>query len=127
MAHCGTSRDGTTTAPMNAPTSPKYEPTMKFRWTWTRCVYAPHSAIERVPKVKIDSPWIQLKCPGRNRLITKELSTVQYIATTQTRPTQRCGRSPLARRSSWYAPSANATVAPPACSAITTLFAITLL
>jgi hypothetical protein len=126
-SHCGMCRVGTATAPTNAPSSPKYDPIMNRRWSDTRWVRAAHKPRLSVTNVKIDSPWIQLKCPGRSSRIANELSTVQYIAITQTRPIKRCRRSPLLRRIMLYAPSTSDTVAPLAWSAITTLFAITLL
>jgi hypothetical protein len=52
-------------------------------------VRAAHNPTLSVTNVKIDSPWIQLNCPGRSSRIANELSTVQYIAITQTRPIQR--------------------------------------
>jgi hypothetical protein len=125
--HCGILRWGTTTAPTKAPSRPKYEPVMKLRCVRMRWVRLAHRPMDRVTKVKTDRPWIQLKWPGRSCWMANELRMVQYIAPTQTQPTQRCGRSPLARRARLYAPSAIEIVAAPACSAITTLSAITLL
>ena len=102
------------------------------RWcVRTRPVDAAHSPTLSVTNVNTDSPWIQLKCPGRSRLMANELSTVQYIATTQTRPTQRCARSPRTRRRRLCPPRTMATDAAAAWQTITTsitvLFDITLL
>jgi hypothetical protein len=59
--HCGILRCGTTTAPTNAPSRPKYEPVMKLRCNCTRCVRAAHSPIDSVTKVNTDRPWIHEK------------------------------------------------------------------
>ena len=112
------SRDGTATAPANAPSRPRYEPVMNCRWTAMRPSTAAHVPAVSVTNVSADSPWIQLKCPGSSSVMKNELSTVQYMATTHTRPTRRCARSPRGRRSSCQAPRTSASEAPEAWAAI---------
>ena len=64
-----------------------------------RCVAAAQIAMVREMTVQADSPWIQLKWPGVRRLMPNELNATQYMDANQTRPTRRCSRSPLRRRS----------------------------
>ena len=64
-----------------------------------RCVLAAQIATLSETIVHADRPWIQLKWPGVSRLMPNELNATQYMVTNQTRPTRRCSRSPLRRRS----------------------------
>ena len=91
---------------------------MKPRCTWNHPWTAAQVPMVSVQNVKADSPWIQLNRPGSSSLMKNELSTVQYIATTHTRPTRRCARSPRGRWRSCQLPSARAREAPSACAAI---------
>ncbi len=91
---------------------------MKPRWVSIRPVAAAHSPMLRVTNVNTESPWIQLNPPGLISRTKNELRTVQYIATTHTRPTTRCDRSPFVDRRRFTAPSARARDAPSAWAAI---------
>ncbi len=97
---------------------------MNWRCSFIRPRIAAQVPSDRVRKVSADSPWIQLKWPGSSSVMKKELSTVQYMATTHTRPTRRWARSPRARRNSCHPPKVSASEAPRAWAATRTLITL---
>ena len=97
---------------------------MKWRCSLIRPRIAAHVPTDRVRKVSTDSPWIQLKWPGLSSVMKKELSTVQYMATTHTLPIRRWARSPRVRRSSCHPPKVSASEAPRAWTATRSLITL---